>query len=64
MRLKETLIDKLYYRLGLVIVIGTGLLALITTIQFVQAIQPEVEEHIVVPWVESMLETIDENLEE
>lgn len=64
MRLKETLTDKLYYRLGLVIVIVTGLLALTTTIQFVQAIQPGVEGHIVVPLVESMLETIEENLEE
>lgn len=61
MEQKETLTDKLYYRLGLVILIGTGLLALTTSIQ---ALQPVVEEHIVVPMVESMKETIDEKLEE
>ena len=61
MELKETLTDKLYYRLGLVILIVTGLLAITTSIQ---ALQPVVEEHIVVPMVESMKETIDEKLEE
>ena len=61
---KETLTNKLYYRLGLVILIVTGLLAVTKTIQFVQVIQPEVEENIVVPWVESVQETIDEKLAE
>ena len=64
MKLKEKLTNKLYYRLGLVFLIVIGLLALTKTIQFVQAIQPEVEESIVVPWVESMKETIDEKLAE
>ena len=64
MKLKEKLTNKLYYRLGLVFLIGTGLLVGTKTIQFVQAIQPEVEDNIVVPWVESMKETIDEKLAE